>query len=89
MKRFTASPVKGETVVKPTGWNAIERALGDALKKDKARYRVSKMSEFGIVEMTRQRMRPPLNLMTLSRTDKDLKRLMDLATLMHGKHYRR
>jgi acyl-CoA reductase-like NAD-dependent aldehyde dehydrogenase len=39
--------------------------------------------------VTRQRMRPPLNLMTLSRTDKDLKRLLDLATLMHGRHYRR
>jgi len=36
----------------------VEKALQDALKKDKARYRVLRMSDFGIVEMTRQRMRP-------------------------------
>jgi len=38
----------------------VERALADALKKDKARYRTLRMSDFGIVEMTRQRMRPSL-----------------------------
>ena len=36
----------------------VEKALLDAMKRDKARYRTAKMSEFGIVEMTRQRMRP-------------------------------
>ena len=36
----------------------VEKALGDALKLDKARYKVLRMSDFGIVEMTRQRMRP-------------------------------
>lgn len=36
----------------------VEKALQDALKKDKARFNVLRMSDFGIVEMTRQRMRP-------------------------------
>jgi len=36
----------------------VEKALQDALKNDKARYKVLRMSDFGIVEMTRQRMRP-------------------------------
>jgi len=36
----------------------VEKALSDELKLDKARYKVLKMSDFGIVEMTRQRMRP-------------------------------
>src|SRR5215472_16326219 len=38
--------------------------------------------------ITRVRMRSPLNLTTLSRTDKDLKRLLSTATLLHGKRYR-
>ena len=38
--------------------------------------------------ITRQRMRPPLNLTTLSRSDKDLTRLLALTTLLHGKRYR-
>lgn len=36
----------------------IEKALSDAMGKDKARCRVLRMSDFGIVELTRQRMRP-------------------------------
>lgn len=39
----------------------VEKALQDALKKDKARYRALRMSEFGIVELTRQRMRPSVS----------------------------
>lgn len=38
--------------------------------------------------ITRLRMRPPLNLTSLSRTDKDLRRLLTLATLLHGRNYR-
>ena len=38
--------------------------------------------------ITRVRMRSPLNLTTLRRTDKDLKRLLSTATLLHGKRYR-
>jgi acyl-CoA reductase-like NAD-dependent aldehyde dehydrogenase len=38
--------------------------------------------------ITRVRMRSPLNLTTLRRTDKDLKRLLSAATLLHGKRYR-
>ena len=38
--------------------------------------------------ITRTRMRPPLNLLTLSRTDKDLTRLLSAATLLHGRRYR-
>jgi acyl-CoA reductase-like NAD-dependent aldehyde dehydrogenase len=38
--------------------------------------------------ITRVRMRSPLNLTTLSRTDKDLTRLLSAATFLHGKRYR-
>jgi acyl-CoA reductase-like NAD-dependent aldehyde dehydrogenase len=38
--------------------------------------------------ITRQRMKPPLNLTTLTRSDKDMNRLVSLATLLHGKRYR-
>jgi acyl-CoA reductase-like NAD-dependent aldehyde dehydrogenase len=38
--------------------------------------------------ITRQRMKPPLNVTTLSRSDKDLTRLLSLTTLLHGKRYR-
>lgn len=38
----------------------VERELADGLKRDRARTRVLKMSRFGIVEMTRQRMRSGL-----------------------------
>jgi acyl-CoA reductase-like NAD-dependent aldehyde dehydrogenase len=38
--------------------------------------------------ITRVRMRSPLNLTTLKRTDKDMKRLLSTATLLHGKRYR-
>ena len=38
----------------------IERRLRDILKKDRARTKTTRISEFGIVEMTRQRMRPSL-----------------------------
>jgi molecular chaperone DnaJ len=40
----------------------VEKALADELKRDKARYKVLKMSDFGIVEMTRQRMRRNIEL---------------------------
>jgi hypothetical protein len=33
-------------------------------------------------------MKPPLNLTTLARSDKDMRRLMSLTTLLHGKRYR-
>ncbi|GMV95954.1 MAG: Rne/Rng family ribonuclease [Phycisphaerae bacterium] len=38
----------------------IERALRDALKKHKERAKCLRMSQFGIIEMTRQRMRPSI-----------------------------
>ncbi|GAB4144756.1 MAG: Rne/Rng family ribonuclease [Planctomycetaceae bacterium] len=39
---------------------AIERALGEAVKRDRARTKVLKISPFGLIEMTRQRIRPSL-----------------------------
>ncbi len=39
---------------------AIERALRNGLKKDRAKTKVLRMSAFGLVEMTRQRVRPSL-----------------------------
>jgi acyl-CoA reductase-like NAD-dependent aldehyde dehydrogenase len=39
--------------------------------------------------ITRQRMKPPLNLTSLDRTDADLRRLLALITLVHGRRYQR
>src|SRR4029453_5557688 len=38
----------------------LERKLHDNLKRDRAKTKVLRMSQFGIIEMTRQRMRPSL-----------------------------
>jgi len=38
----------------------VERALRDAIKRDRARSKVLRMSSFGLIEMTRQRIRPSL-----------------------------
>jgi ribonuclease E len=42
----------------------VEKALRDALKNDRARSRMLRMSKFGIIEMTRQRMQPSLERST-------------------------
>jgi ribonuclease E len=39
---------------------AVERRLKDALKKDRARIQVGRISHFGLMEMSRQRLRPGL-----------------------------
>ena len=44
----------------PAHQREVERTLRDAMKNDRARSEMLKMSRFGIVEMTRQRMRPSL-----------------------------
>jgi ribonuclease E len=38
----------------------VEKALRDALSRDKARTKILRISQFGIIEMTRQRMQPSL-----------------------------
>jgi ribonuclease E len=38
----------------------VERVLREAIKPDRAKTKILRMSQFGIVEMTRQRMRPSL-----------------------------
>src|SRR5205814_4956361 len=38
----------------------LEKKLHDLLKRDRAKTKVLRMSQFGIIEMTRQRMRPSL-----------------------------
>ncbi len=38
----------------------VERALREAVKRDRARTKVLRMSAFGIIEMTRQRIRPSI-----------------------------
>ncbi len=38
----------------------VEKVLRDAFKNDRARHRLLRMSQFGIVEMTRQRVQPSL-----------------------------
>jgi len=39
---------------------ALERSLRDALKRDRARTKILRTSPFGLIEMTRQRIRPSL-----------------------------
>jgi ribonuclease E len=39
---------------------AVEKAMREAVKRDRARTKVLKISAFGIIEMTRQRIRPSL-----------------------------
>jgi ribonuclease E len=39
---------------------AVEKAVRDAVKRDRARTKILKISPFGIIEMTRQRIRPSL-----------------------------
>ncbi len=43
---------------------AVERALRDALKRDRARTKILRTSPFGLIEMTRQRVRPGLKRST-------------------------
>ena len=38
--------------------------------------------------ITRQRMRSPINLLSFTRTDKDMRRIVTLVTLLHGRLYR-
>src|SRR6202022_1071098 len=38
----------------------VERALRDAIKRDRARTKILRTSPFGLIEMTRQRIRPSL-----------------------------
>ncbi len=38
--------------------------------------------------ITRQRFRPPLNLTTFSRSDEQMRKLLRLVTLLHGRRYR-
>ena len=42
----------------------VEKTFREALKKDRARSRVLRMSLFGLIELTRQRMRPSLQSST-------------------------
>ncbi|OAN53942.1 ribonuclease E [Paramagnetospirillum marisnigri] len=46
--------------------NAVERRLKDALKNDRARIQVGKISAFGLLELSRQRLRPSLQETTFS-----------------------
>jgi ribonuclease E len=39
---------------------AVEKAMRDAIKRDRARTKILRISQFGIIEMTRQRIRPSL-----------------------------
>jgi delta 1-pyrroline-5-carboxylate dehydrogenase len=38
--------------------------------------------------ITRQRMKPPVNLTSFDRTDKDMRRIITMVTLLHGRLYR-
>lgn len=40
--------------------NAVEKRLKDALERDRARIQIGKISQFGLLELSRQRLRPSL-----------------------------
>ncbi len=42
---------------------AVERALRDALSQDRARYKLGRISQFGLLELTRQRLGPGMSKM--------------------------
>ena len=46
---------------------AVERAMRDAVKRDRARTKILRTSPFGLIEMTRQRIRPSLKTERLPR----------------------
>jgi ribonuclease E len=48
----------------PSHSHQVERALKEALKRDRARIRVARMGPFGCLELTRQRIRPALASVT-------------------------
>ena len=39
---------------------AVEKAMHDAVRRDRARTKILRISQFGLIEMTRQRIRPSL-----------------------------
>ena len=39
---------------------SLSRVFGDVMKRDRAKTHILKMSEFGLIQMTRQRIRPSL-----------------------------
>jgi ribonuclease E len=47
----------------------VEREFRDALKSDRARIKLARISPFGIIEMTRQRVRPSLKLSVFDRCE--------------------
>ncbi len=48
---------------------AVEKMFRDSLKPDRARIKLARMSPFGIIELTRQRVRPSLKLSVFDRCD--------------------
>src|SRR6185436_6107554 len=77
----------------------VAKALRDAIKRDRSRTKIIKISQFGIIEMTRQRIRPSLKRSVFhdcphchgtgqSKTSEsmsiDVMRLMQLATHKEG-----
>lgn len=48
----------------PRNKRALEKAFREAVSKDRARSRVGRLSQFGIIEMTRQRLGPSIRIYT-------------------------
>jgi ribonuclease E len=80
----------------------VEKALRDAIRRDRARTKILKISQFGIIEMTRQRIRPSLKrsvyqdcphclgtgqVKTCESMSIDVMRFLQLAT--HREHIKR
>jgi ribonuclease E len=48
-------------MMRSSGRKAVERAVRDALKADRARAKIGRISQFGLLELTRQRLGPGLS----------------------------
>lgn len=48
-------------MMRASGRRAVERATREALKTDRARSKIGRLSQFGLLELTRQRLGPGLN----------------------------
>src|SRR5207302_320045 len=77
----------------------VEKTLREAVKRDRARTKVLRISQFGIIEMTRQRIRPSLkrsvfqdcpfcrglgHVKTVESMSIEVMRLLQLAAFQNG-----
>ena len=67
--------------------NAVERKLKEAVRNDRARIQIGSISQFGLLEMSRQRLRPSLaETVSISAPTVRGQDASDLLNLLHCRH---